>query len=274
LLPSGNDAANAAAVRIAGSVEAFVAMMNKRAEEMGLTDTHFVTPSGLHAEGHYSTAANMAKLAGEAMKNPDFLAICSSKNMQLEYGNTPYKRWLKNSNKMLQTYEGAVGVKTGFTDEAGRCLIAAAKRGGVTLISVTLHDAKDWEDTKNLFDYGFSQVKPAVIPPDVVGEQTITVTGGVKRTVKVEPYGAATTVVPPEKLTANVVVEPFYYAPVTAGDIVGWVDYLYEGSVVATQPLMATETVEQGVAADGNIFARLWGWVAGVFEGVAGWFHP
>ena len=129
LLPSGNDAANTAAVRIGGTTEAFVEMMNQRAADLGLKNTHFVTPSGLDAEGHHSTARDMAFLARAALKNPDFLAICSSKNAQLEFGNPPFKRWLKNSNKMLQNYEGAIGVKTGFTDEAGRCLVSAAQRG-------------------------------------------------------------------------------------------------------------------------------------------------
>lgn len=275
LLPSGNDAANAAAVKIAGSVDAFVALMNERAEKMGLSNTHFVTPSGLDAEGHYSTAADMAKLAGEAIKNPEFLAICSSPNLQLEYGNPPYKRWLKNSNKMLQTYEGAIGVKTGFTDEAGRCLVSAARRGGVTLIAVTLNDPNDWEDTKNLFDYGFSQVKAKEIPADFIGEQTITVTGGTKNECKIEAYGAATSVVDPELLTAKLVVEPFYYAPVTAGSIVGRVDYLHEGTVVATQPLMASETVERGITepVDENIFQQFWNWLVGIYDGFIEWIH-
>ena len=121
LLPSGNDAANAAAVRIAGNIEDFAVMMNDRAREMGLSRTFFVTPSGLEGEGHGSSAYDMAILAREALKNEMFREICSQTSIQLEFGNPPYKRWLKNTNKLLTMCDGVYGVKTGFTDEAGRC---------------------------------------------------------------------------------------------------------------------------------------------------------
>ncbi|MCX7658505.1 MAG: D-alanyl-D-alanine carboxypeptidase, partial [Oscillospiraceae bacterium] len=134
LLPSGNDAANAAAIKIAGSFEKFAEMMNERAVKIGMLNTHFVTPSGLDADGHYSTAYDMALLAREALKNPDFKAICSQKNIKLSYGNPPYDRWLKNTNKLLTYYNGCIGVKTGFTDAAGRCLVSATERNGVCLI--------------------------------------------------------------------------------------------------------------------------------------------
>ncbi len=248
LLPSGNDAANAAAVKIGGSVENFIQMMNDRAASLGLNDTHFVTPSGLHDDDHYSTARDMAMLARAALRNPDFVKICSSKNAQLEFGNPPYKRWLKNSNKMLQNYEGAIGVKTGFTDEAGRCLVSAARRDGVTLICVTLNDPDDWQDAANLLDYGFSKITASEIPPDLAGDINITVTGGTQKSCAVELYGAATTVADPSELKAKVYVEQFYYAPVHAGEIIGRVDYLYEGEVVASQQLMASETVERGIS--------------------------
>lgn len=243
LLPSGNDAANAAAVKISGTKEKFVAMMNERAKLLGLHNTHFVTPSGLHDDKHYSTAEDMAALTRVALKNPDFLTICSSKNAQLEFGNPPYKRWLKNSNKMLQSYEGTIGVKTGFTDEAGRCLVSAARRRGITLICVTLNDSNDWQDTANLFDYGFTQVTVKQIPETVAGEQKIKVTGGTQKECRVELYGAATAVVEPAELTVRYHLERFYYAPIKAGDLVGRVDYLYKGEVVTSQQLMASEDV-------------------------------
>lgn len=118
LLPSGNDAANAAAVRLCGSVDAFVQLMNDRAGELGLKSTHFVTPSGLddYTDDHYSSAYDMAVLAKEALKNPDFREICGTYNAKLKYGNPPYERWLTNSNKLLNTCKGVIGVKTGFTE--------------------------------------------------------------------------------------------------------------------------------------------------------------
>ena len=139
LLPSGNDAANAAAVSVSGSIGAFVELMNSRAQELGLSNTHFVTPSGLDADGHYTTARDLAKLAAFAMKNEVFREVAACKSAEVEFGNPPYKRTLYNSNKMLRRYDGAIGVKTGFTDNARRCLVSAAERDGVTLVAVTLN---------------------------------------------------------------------------------------------------------------------------------------
>ena len=115
LLPSGNDAANQTAVMLAGSTEKFADMMNSRAKEIGLKDTNFVTPSGLHDENHYSTAYDMAMLTREALKNEDFREICGTKRAKLKFGNPPYERWLVNTNKLLTMYDGCIGVKTGFT---------------------------------------------------------------------------------------------------------------------------------------------------------------
>ena len=246
LLPSGNDAANAAAKKIGGTEEAFVEMMNVRAQELGLNDTHFVTPSGLDAEEHYSTAKDMAMLAREALKNSAFREICSQPNAQVEFGNPPYQRWLKNSNKMLTSYEGAIGVKTGFTDEARRCLVSAAERNGIALICVTLNDPDDWQDTAALFDYGFSVVQSKVAEAQLDGI-SICVTGGVKETAQVMSYGSALVYAGADPLTQEIHIQPFYYAPVHAGDLVGTVDFLYNGEVIASQQLMCAETVERKI---------------------------
>lgn len=139
LLSSGNDAANAAAVKIAGSIDAFVMRMNARAKLIGMENTVFETPSGLDEGEHGSTAYDMALLAREALQNEDFLKICSSYNMSISYGNPPYKRSLTNHNRLLKLYENAIGVKTGFTKKAGRCLVSAAEKDGMRLIAVTLN---------------------------------------------------------------------------------------------------------------------------------------
>ncbi|MDR0821376.1 MAG: D-alanyl-D-alanine carboxypeptidase [Oscillospiraceae bacterium] len=160
LLPSGNDAASAAAVSVSGSEKLFVKLMNKRAAELGLENTHFANPHGLDEEGHYSSAYDLALLTVAAMKNADFREIVSAKTATLKYGNPPYTRKLKNNNKLLSLYDGAVGVKTGFTDDARRTLVGAAERDGVRLIAVTLNAPDDWEDQRKMFDYGFEVVKP------------------------------------------------------------------------------------------------------------------
>ena len=143
LLASGNDAANVTAIAISGSVTAFAELMNKRAAELGLKNTHFVTPSGLDAEEHYTTARELALLAAFALKNEEFAKAAASKTATLCYGNPPYKRTISNHNKLLKLYDGAIGVKTGFTKKSGRCLVSAARRDGKLAVAVTLCDPDD-----------------------------------------------------------------------------------------------------------------------------------
>ena len=119
LTASGNDAAGAAAVRIDGSKEAFVQRMNRRAQELGMLETHFVTPSGLDAEEHYSTAYDMALLGRAALQNPVFAEMAGQKRLALTYGNPPYRRSLLNHNRLLSLYPDAIGIKTGFTKKGG-----------------------------------------------------------------------------------------------------------------------------------------------------------
>ena len=151
LLASGNDAAGAAAVRISGSMKAFVAEMNRRAASLGMNNTHFVTPSGLDAEEHYSTAYDMALLARAALQNPLFAGIAASRRMTVSYGQPPYARSLLNHNRLLSLYGDAIGVKTGFTKKAGRCLVSAAEKDGVRLICVTLNCPDDWNTHAALY---------------------------------------------------------------------------------------------------------------------------
>ena len=142
LLPSGNDAANAAAVAVAGEQSAFLDMMNRRAAELGMTHTCFASPSGLDAEGHGASAHDMALLARAALRNDDFAEICKKQQMRVCFGDPPYLRTLTNTNKLLAMDDTVIGVKTGFTDAAGRCLVSAAERDGRRLICVTLFDRR------------------------------------------------------------------------------------------------------------------------------------
>ena len=153
LLESGNDAANVTACAVSGSAEKFADLMNAKAVEIGMTDTHFVTPSGLDDDEHYSTAYDMALLGCYAVKNPEFLKICSTKKTTVEFGNPPYERTLYNHNKLLSYYDTALGIKTGFTKKSGRCLVSCAEKNGVMLVAVTLNAPGDWSDHKKLLDY-------------------------------------------------------------------------------------------------------------------------
>ena len=246
LAASGNDGANAAAVKIAGSIEAFVEKMNEKAAALSMRSTHFVTPSGLHDEAHYSTAADMAVLARAALKNKDFAALCSQKSVQLYYGNPPYTRTLSNHNRLLSSYSGCIGVKTGFTKKAGRCLVSAAERDGVTLICVTLNAPDDWADHAALFDYGFSVVQSRAVSPNV-SDVSIPVAGGTSDRMPAALLSPGKTVLTEEewkRVTRKIECQPFLYAPVQKGDAVGAAVYLLDGEEVCRIPLVAQECVQ------------------------------
>ncbi|MGI5958839.1 MAG: D-alanyl-D-alanine carboxypeptidase family protein [Massiliimalia sp.] len=242
LLSSGNDAANLAAVKISGSQEAFAQKMNDRAAAIGMEQTHFVTPSGLNHEDHYSTAYDMALLAREALENPDFLEICGQEKAKLCFGNPPYTRWLSNHNRLLETYEGCIGVKTGFTKAAGRCLVSAAERNGIRLICVTLNAPNDWQDHTKLLDWGFSALSPTELCPDlketevsVVGSRTEQVT------VEAQPVTVPLTAEEQGKVTYEILLDPFYYAPVKQGDVLGSYRCIIDGFPVAEGDILAKE---------------------------------
>ncbi len=240
LLPSGNDAANLAAVRIAGSKEAFAELMNQRAQEIGMTQTHFVTPSGLHNDDHYSTAYDMALLAQEALKNTAFVDICKQKKAKLTFGNPPYDRWLSNHNKLLDYYEGCIGMKTGFTKKAGRCLVSAVERDGMVLICVTLNDPNDWLDHANIFDYGFSLVQKVNLTPDLSGICANAV-GATQDTIPltVQELSVVLTAEEQQRLQSRMLLRPFYEAPIQQGERLGSYEYLLDGEVIASGDICA-----------------------------------
>lgn len=245
LLPSGNDAANSTAIKIGGTYENFARLMNERAKEIGMTRTCFVTPSGLEAAGSGSSAADMALLTREALRNPEFREICSQKSAKLSFGNPPYERWLTNTNKLLGMYSGVIGVKTGFTDEAGRCLISACERNGVTLICVTLNASNDWQDHINLYNNGFSLVNPKVIGQtdslniDVVGSEMDNISVGTEDTITIGMIGDEN-----DKITTKAILPPFVYAPITIGDEVGKLEFYYEDKYIDNIPLYMLESTE------------------------------
>ena len=150
MLASGNDAAVAIAGEC-GGMNAFVGKMNAKAVELGLTDTHFDNPNGLPSDTHYTTAHELAKITAAALKDPVFRQIVSTKSCTVS-GHA-----LSNHNRLLSMYDGAIGVKTGFTRAAGRCLVSAAERNGRTIIAVTLNDPNDWNDHREMLDAGFAQ---------------------------------------------------------------------------------------------------------------------
>lgn len=157
MLNSGNDAAIAIAEHIGGSVEHFAEMMNEKAKEWGATDTHFVNPNGLHDDAHYTTALDMALIAQEALKNPQFRQIVQTK--ELPWHGEDWQSKLINTNKLLWEYDGMTGIKTGYTSEARQTFVGSAQRGDTELIAVLLKaDTRDqlWSEAQALLDYGFA----------------------------------------------------------------------------------------------------------------------
>lgn len=151
MLRSGNDAATAIAEHVGGSEEGFVILMNEKAQWLGLDQTHFTNPHGLDHQNHYSSANDLAKLTAYALRNPAFREIVKTRMKQV--GERDYS-W-RNKNKMLYLYEGADGVKTGYTKQAFRTLVSSATRGGQQLAAVTLNDGNDWADHAAMLDWGF-----------------------------------------------------------------------------------------------------------------------
>jgi D-alanyl-D-alanine carboxypeptidase/D-alanyl-D-alanine carboxypeptidase (penicillin-binding protein 5/6) len=222
LLPSGNDAANAAAVNISGTENAFVELMNQRAKQIGMHNTHFSNPHGLDEDDHYSTAYDMAVLTYTAMKNPLFREISGKSSVQLKFGNPPYTRYLVNNNKMLFMYNGCNGVKTGYTDNAKRCLISSAERDGVFLICVTLNAADDWKDHTKMLDYGFERTKNREMPDTLINAEIPTSTGN--ETIPLIPSEKIMLPLSDEeigKITVKMYVKPYVYAGAKAGETSG-----------------------------------------------------
>ena len=262
LLCSGNDAANAAAVRIGGSLPGFAQLMNQRASQIGMEHSHFVTPSGLDAERHYSTAYDMALLAREALQNPDFLEICSSPSLRVIYPGEDFSRTLENHNRLLADYQGCIGVKTGFTKKAGRCLVSAAIRDGAGLICVTLGAPNDWQDHAALLDYGFSQMASHPVKDSLEDVQIPVVNGDQETTgVQVKEPLSYFSSAPLNTLERKTQLLPFLYAPVQKGERVGTVGYYQNGALLCQGELLAAEDVALVPPREKGLWETLWVWL-------------
>ncbi len=240
MLSSGNDAAVALAIYCGGTVEGFAGMMNDKARNLGLKNTHFENPNGLDSPGHYSTAKDLAMLAAYAMENPIFYKTVSAKNVTIG------ERYLHNHNKLLWRVEGADGVKTGFTKAAGRILVSSATRQGRRLIVATLNDPCDWEDHEKLLNDGFSRysVQRLVNAGDRVG--TVEVAGGDSRQVELiaaEDFDYA--LAGDEAWSLYQSGPGFVYAPAVSGAEAGSVHVLVEGKSVGRVPIVYGATIEQ-----------------------------
>ena len=240
MLVSGNDAAHALAMAVCGSEEKFVKRMNDKARALGLADTHFTNPAGLTHPKHYSTAKDMAFLSAYALSNQTFCTICACSDAQISFVNPQKRVNLHNHNRLLSTYRGCIGIKTGYTRDAGRCLVTAAERRGQTLIAVTLNDADDWKDHEALLNKGFetstrytfdlSNIRIPLVGSEV---QNIGLTdASVSFYVPQKMFG---------KVEASVYAPHFIYAPVKKGQVVATIVFRIGTKVIKTYPLMSAQ---------------------------------
>ncbi len=223
LLESANDAAVAVAVAAGGSVAAFADAMNRKAGELGLCNTQFQNPHGLDAEGHYTTARELAEIARHALQNELIRQIVSTRKTTIPHAGNDGVRLLVNHNKLLRSYEGAIGVKTGYTKRSGRTLVSAAEREGVRLIAVTLQAPDDWRDHTAMLDYGFSLWEAKELCRENSVCLPLPVVGGEIGSAVVGNTESLTVTLPREHPPVTQVLElpRFLYAPVAAGEAVG-----------------------------------------------------
>ncbi len=266
LLVSGNDAANSAAIAISGSAKAFASLMNKRAQQLNMTDTHFVTPSGLDDDEHYTTARDLAKLAMAAMQNPDFAEITCQKAMKVQYVDPVQTVRYTNHNKLLSLYDGCIGVKTGFTKKSGRCLVSSAERSGIRLVAVTLDAPDDWDDHQKMLNYGFDKLTRYKIDDSSYSVQ-VPVVGGLTNRITARGSAGDDIVVNADtipNIKRTVELPAFLYAPVQEGQTLGAVRYTLNSETLATTELVAAGSVQK-VKISKNIFQIFLDWIKDLF---------
>lgn len=248
---SGNDAAVAMAERIAGSEPAFVDMMNKKAKELGLNNTHFKNTTGLPVSGHYSTAHDMAIMARELLKYPEITNFTGKYESYLRE-NTDKKFWLVNTNKLVRFYPGVDGLKTGFTSDAKYCLTATAKRNGMRVIAVVFGAPTSKErnaQVSKMLDYAFSQYEthPMFKRNQPVGVAHIS--KGKSKTVQAvtsEPLSLVTKKgEKTEKVTKKIIIQKHLNAPINKGERIGTIKLIKGGKVVLESPLVAKTNVAE-----------------------------
>lgn len=244
MLLSGNDAANAVAYFLSGSAESFAKEMNKKAKFIGMKDTNFVTPSGLDDDEHYTTAYDMALLASYAMKNPTFRQFVSSDYGKVSYIFPKSEYTYRNHNRFLTMYDGACGIKTGFTKKSGRCLVTAVEKDGAYIVAVTLKAPDDWNDHISLYDECLPKIEKVDVPESI--EAVVRVVGGNKVGVSAKVTGVPKiSATESERFGYRILTDKFLYAPIRAGDKVGEVRFYLDGICVASRELVATENANR-----------------------------
>jgi len=259
MLRSANDAGQALGIGVAGSEEAFVELMNSRTEELGLKDSHWDNPHGLDAEDHYTSAHDLAMITRQAMTIPKFNELIVSESWTMPWESNEYDRSLYNHNQLLDLYEGADGVKTGYTSKSGSCLVGSATRNGLRLIGVVLNCDEHYEEMCRLLDYGFASYEsvPVGKKGDVVGSVKV-LNGNVKRLEAVLAEDAKITL---EK-GASADVSPEYEfsqaleAPLQAGEVIGRACFTHKSGIKTEVPICVKGEAERYTF--GLVWQKVW----------------
>ena len=245
MLSSGNDAAVAIAEHIGGSVEGFAQMMNERAKEIGAMNTHFVNPHGLPDDQHYTTAYDLSLIAREAMKNSVFRRIVSTQRATISWEGRTYNRQLKNKNALLSDYEGATGIKTGYTSKAGRCLVVGAQRGGLEVVGSVLFCSDWFDEAARLMDGCFEQYEMTHMLGPLESAGHLPVHGGTKESVGMCLMEELRLPLAQGE-AAQVILEVPYSvdAPVNPGMHLGKARLVLDGQVLSSSEIVASERVD------------------------------
>lgn len=258
MLPSGNDAANVVAEHVSGTQEAFAELMTQRAHELGATRTRFANAHGLDNPNHYSTAHDLALLSVTAMRFPTFSQVVRTPQFQAQ---TISASW-QNTNRLLWGFEGIEGIKTGTTSGAGYCLVAAASRDGMQLISVVLGSSDRWSDSSRLLEYGFDEFHLLTLAShgDVLAEVRVPGALGTLRAVVDGDFRVVVRGHEVNDLRVRVMLDQIR-APIRAGQIVGTLDiYGADDRLVRSVPLEARETVPRW-----TVHGAIWQWLQRVW---------
>lgn len=262
MLESHNDTAVAIAEHIGGSVEGFAELMNLKAEEIGLSNTHFVTPNGLDSDGHYTTAYELCCIGAYAIQNEQFMDIVQTPSHQFSNYDNTCTYSVTNKDAFLTSYDGALGIKTGFTGNAGYCFCGAARRNNTTLVSSVLacgwppNKSYKWADTRKLMDYGFKAFTQAGISSGTPLHD-IPVTGGKKASVPIKRTNSGSFTILMSKddiVTVSYELPEKLDAPVRSGDIIGYEKYFVNDGLYMKIPVVVSASVEK---TDSRYFADI-----------------
>ncbi len=245
LIQSANDAACALAQQTTGSIESFAALMNKKAAEIGATDTHFANPHGLDQAGHYSSAYDLAVIGRKLMRDPVLARIVSTSEYSIPWPGHPGPRVALNHNEILQKYAGSTGIKTGYTVMAGQCLVASATRDDKSLIAVALNSQHRVDDVSALFDYGFSSTMRIVFVAKGERLGRSRVSAFPRRYVTVVPGAEMTALAlkgARDVFDVKITIASVTRSRVKRGEVLGTIDVLLNGASFKSEKAVASQS--------------------------------